>query len=129
MATIKCNNKTFNEDNRICGSTFFEKVSINQFHDLPCHLYTGLREMEVDSDIKLYRCIRCGTLMLPPIDYHVTVEEDRKLYITLQSLINGEEVQPQTSNKHKPIHRGTVGFVKNSVKNNPDNHGKFVRVN
>lgn len=125
MAKLTCKNK--NEEGIACNCTYFEKVQINEFHDLPTNLTTGLREVEVDSFMYLYRCIRCNNTILPPVEYYTTAEDDRKLYVKLQAHLDGEEIEVERSEYRERIQPGQVGFVKNSVKDNPVNHGKFLK--
>ena len=109
-----------------CGNTFFAKVAVNEFHDRTTDLYQSLPEVEIDLDIKMYKCIRCGEYKLSNIDYYGASTDDKKLYQTILDLIEGKDVVPERHNNYGPIQPGTMRPLK-TRKGDPINDGKFVR--
>jgi len=125
MAKLICKNKE--EDGSLCACTYFEKLRVNEFYDKATNLHSGLREVEVDSDIRIYKCIRCRTIILPPVEYWNTSEDNKKVYLELQELIDGEKVKRKISERIRRTQPGNIDFIKNSVADDPENHGKFIK--
>lgn len=124
MGKIICTNKI--GENEVCGCTYFVKLYVNEFKDFAASLYTTLQEVDVDNDIKLYRCLKCGEIMLPPVDHFSTSEEDKKIYKKLQVLIDGGTPEEEKGNTYRPIHPGTARAMSQTNLVDPANHGKLV---
>jgi hypothetical protein len=109
-----------------CGNTYFEKINVNEFYDRTTDLYQQLPEVEVDLDIKMLRCIKCGKYKLNTIDYYGASESDKKLYKRLLDIIEGREPKIEKNIEYGPIQPGSMRPVK--IKSgDPSNDGKFVR--
>jgi hypothetical protein len=52
-----------------CESTYFTKVSYNQFKDESSDLLNGDREIDPDHKATLLKCLGCDNLELPSITY------------------------------------------------------------
>ena len=112
---------------RKCTCTYFEKVSINEFHNYGGSLYNNLNEVKPTEDVKAYRCVKCNAINLPTLDY-VVAAADRELADVILRTNDGEEVSvtPQVQRSRR-IAAGHVGPVDQERKNDPSQHGKFVR--
>jgi hypothetical protein len=119
MAKLKCRKKD-------CNGTYFEKIKINEFHDYSGSLYNSLPEVDIDNDIRGYKCVSCGTINFPTLDYTNT-ELDRKLLKELMQIADGEKVTRDTPlPKSKRIAPGTARVVEEEAKD-PSQAGRFVR--
>lgn len=70
-----------------------EKVMINEYHDYGGNLYNTLPEETPASDVRAYKCIKCGTINLPTLGYSIPAE-DRKLATKLIDIMDGKDVAP-----------------------------------
>ena len=71
-----------------------EKVMINEYHDYGGNLYNTLPEQVPASDVRAYKCVKCGTINLPTLGYNIPIE-DRKLASKLLDVFDGKEVQEE----------------------------------
>jgi len=101
MAKLKCK----------CGNTFFQKIYVNEFKDSPASLHTPLQEFDPDHDIRLYKCISCGKITMPPVDYFVSSEEDKEVYSIIENALDGKIIERKKPFRSKRIHPGTAAFV------------------
>ena len=119
MAKLICRNKD-------CNCTYFEKVRINEFHDYGGSLYSSLPEVEIDNDVKGYKCIACGTITLPTLDY-TNSQLDRDLASNLLLIVEGNESQAKPKlPKSRRVAPGTVRPLSDEERD-PSQDGKFVR--
>lgn len=112
---------------RKCPCTFFEKVTINEFHNHGGSLYNYLTEVKPTEDVKAYKCVKCGAINLPTLDYVVPVQ-DRELADVILRTNDGEDAQltPQILRSRRPT-PGYTQPVNEAQKNDPSQHGMFVR--
>jgi hypothetical protein len=119
MAKLTCRKKD-------CQSTYFEKIKVNEFHDYSGSLYNALPEVEIDNDIRGYKCIACGTINFPTLDYTNT-EVDRQLAKDLIKLVDSGQVEEEVKYpKRNRIMPGSAQVVEKETYD-PSQDGKFVR--
>ena len=115
MAKLKCK----------CGNTYFAKVLVNQFNDLPTNLHSSLSEVDVDFDIKIYQCIKCKEYILPPVSYYNMSDDLKKLYMKLTDIIAGKDVPEERPIRRKQVAPGSAEFLSFEPKD-PSTMGKFT---
>ena len=119
MAKLKCKNTD-------CGCTYFEKVKINEFHDYGGSLYGALPEVDIDNDIKGYRCIACKQITFPTLDY-TNSQTDRELLADLTSMVNGKmPAQKPNMPKSRRVAPGTMRALDEEEKD-PSQAGRIMR--
>ena len=119
MAKLKCKNVE-------CGGTYFEKVKINEFHDYGGSLYGSLPEVDIDNDIKAYRCIACKQIAFPTLDY-TNSQTDRDLLSDLTRMVNGEKVEQKPNlPKSRRVAPGTMRAL-DEEERDPSQAGRIMR--
>ena len=101
MAKMKCK----------CGNSYLIKVEVNEFYSSSTNLYTSLREIDVDRDVKIYQCLKCKEYILPPVDYLSAIDEDKTRYENLLKIVKGEEPNPEVKPRPKRTVPGEINFV------------------
>jgi hypothetical protein len=105
-----------------------EKILINEYHDYGGNMYNTLPEVNPATDIRAYKCIKCGTITLPTLSYNIP-ELDRKTAQLLYDIMDGKEIKPdyKMPQSRRPV-PGYAIKVDEAQNNDPENHGKLIRI-
>jgi len=93
-----------------CGNTYFIKLEANEFYEHSRPMHQPLKEVDSDTNIKLYQCVACKQLFLPPIDYHSSTEEDQSVYKYLTEIIDGIAPAEATKPMRKQAAPGGIRY-------------------